>query len=52
VERETRGLLRDVAPGGGYILTSGNSIASYCQVEYVRAMCGVAGKLGGYPIDA
>jgi uroporphyrinogen decarboxylase len=52
VERETQGLLRDVAPGGGYILTSGNSIASYCQVEYVRAMCGVARKFGRYPIDA
>jgi hypothetical protein len=52
VERETRGLLREVAPGGGYILTSGNSIAPYCQVEYVRAMCDVARELGRYPIDA
>jgi len=52
VERETRDLLRDVGPGGGYILTSGNSIAPYCQVEYVRAMCDVARRLGTYPIDA
>jgi len=52
VERETRALLRDVAPGGGYILTSGNSLATYCEVEYVRAMCGVAEAFGRYPIDA
>jgi len=52
VERETRELLRDVAPGGGYILTSGNSLATYCEVEYVRAMCGVAEAFGRYPIDA
>jgi uroporphyrinogen decarboxylase len=50
VENETRELLRDVAPGGGYILTSGNSIATYCQVEYVRAMCDAARTFGAYPI--
>jgi uroporphyrinogen decarboxylase len=52
VERATRELLRDVAPGGGYILTSGNSLAPYCEVEYVRALCDVARTLGAYPIRA
>ena len=50
VENETLELLRDVAPGGGYILTSGNSIASYCDVENVRAMSAVAQQYGAYPI--
>jgi uroporphyrinogen decarboxylase len=50
VERETRELIRDVAPGGGYILTSGNSLASYCNVDNVRAMSSAANQYGAYPI--
>jgi len=38
VETEVAGLLRDVAPEGGYILSSGNSLAAYCRVENIRAM--------------
>jgi len=29
VEEEVKGLIRDMAPGGGYILASGNSLAGY-----------------------
>ena len=39
VREVTSGLLRDVAPGGNYMLASGNSITSYCKVDCVRAMC-------------
>ena len=38
VEREVRNKIKLLAPGGGYILTSGNSIASYCKPENVLAM--------------
>lgn len=38
VEAEVRGLLRDLAPGGAYILSSGNSLAVYCRIENIRAM--------------
>jgi uroporphyrinogen decarboxylase len=50
VEEEVRELMRDLAPGGGYILTSGNSLASYCRPENVRALARAARKYGNYPI--
>jgi len=52
VEEEVRGLLRDIAPGGGYILSSGNSLASYCKIENIRAMAAAVKKYGAYPISA
>jgi uroporphyrinogen decarboxylase len=51
VEAEVAGLLRDVAPGGGYMLSSGNSLASYCRIENIRAMVGTMERFGRYPID-
>lgn len=50
VEREVRGLIQDIAPGGGYILTSGNSLASYVRPENVLAMVEAVQKYGRYPI--
>jgi uroporphyrinogen decarboxylase len=52
VEAEVSGLLRDIAPGGGYIMTSGNSLASYCKLENVRAMVAALERFGRYPIEA
>lgn len=51
VRATTLGLLRDVAPGGGYMLASGNSIASFCKVECVKAMCDTNYEYGRYPIS-
>lgn len=51
VETEVVGLLRDVAPGGGYMLSSGNSLASYCRIENIRAMVGTMERFGRYPIE-
>jgi uroporphyrinogen decarboxylase len=50
VDREVWELIRDVGPGGGYILTSGNSMASYLKPECVMAMSEAAKKYGRYPI--
>ena len=50
VDEEVRGLIRDVGPGGGYIVTSGNSVAAYCLPENVRAMADAVLKYGTYPI--
>lgn len=50
VDEEVRGLIRDVGPGGGYIVTSGNSVAAYCLPENVRAMSNAVQKYGTYPI--
>jgi len=51
VDEEVRGLIRDVAPGGGYIVTSGNSIAGYLRPENVLAMTEAVRKYGKYPIE-
>lgn len=51
VAQEVRELIRDVGPGGGYILTSGNSLASYLKPECVMAMSETVKKYGEYPIN-
>ncbi|MCC7265190.1 MAG: hypothetical protein IT369_22005 [Candidatus Latescibacteria bacterium] len=51
VEAEVGRLLREVAPGGGYVLSSGNSLASYCRPENVQAMLAALTRWGAYPIS-
>ncbi len=51
VDREVRGLILDVAPGGGYIISSGNSLASYLRPKNVRAMTESTRQYGQYPIS-
>jgi len=51
VDEEVRGLIRDVAPGGGYIVTSGNSLAGYLKPENVLALSRAVQKYGLYPIS-
>jgi uroporphyrinogen-III decarboxylase len=51
VEREVRGLIRDVGPGGGYIVTSGNSLAGYLRPENVLALADAVQAYGRYPIE-
>ncbi len=50
VEEEVRALIRDVGPGGGYILTSGNSLAGYLKPENVLALSEAVQQYGRYPI--
>ncbi len=51
IETEVRDLIQDIAPGGGYILASGNSLASSVKIENVMAMGAALKKYGYYPID-
>lgn len=51
VDQEVRELIRDVGPGGGYIVTSGNSLASYVKPENAVAMSQAVKKYGQYPLD-
>jgi uroporphyrinogen decarboxylase len=51
VDEEVRALIRDVAPGGGYIITSGNSLASYLDADNVRAMSRAVRAYGSYPVS-
>jgi uroporphyrinogen decarboxylase len=48
VEAEVRELIRGVGPGGGYICTSGNSLAAYCRPENVWALARAVQKHGKY----
>lgn len=50
VRAEVRQRLRKIAPGGGYILSSGNSLTSYCKMENILAMTETVREYGNYPI--
>jgi len=49
VDKEVRELIRDVGPGGGYIVTSGNSLAGYLLPDNVLALSRAVRKYGRYP---
>ena len=51
VEHEVRELIRDVGPGGGYIVTSGNSLAAYLLQDNVLALSKAVQKYGRYPLN-
>ena len=51
VREEVRTLIRDVAPGGGYIVTSGNSLTGYCLPDNVLALGEAVQQFGAYPIS-
>ena len=52
VDEEVRRLILDVGPGGGYIVASGNSLASYVRPENALAMGEATLKHGRYPLAA
>jgi len=51
VEESVRDTIRIAAPGGGYILSSSNSIHPDVKPENFIAMCRAARKFGRYPIS-
>ena len=50
VEQLTRETIEKIAPGGGYILSSSNSLTRSCQVNNVLSMVNACKKYGKYPI--
>jgi uroporphyrinogen decarboxylase len=50
VERATGELIRAVSPGGGHVLSSGNTLTSAVRPENYRAMLAAARRLGRYPM--
>ena len=50
VEEEVKGLLRDIAPGGGYCAGSANSVTEYVPMANFNAMRETVLKYGRYPI--
>lgn len=51
IENVVKGLIKDIAPGGGYCLGSGNSVPEYVPVENYKAMIETANKFSAYPIS-
>jgi uroporphyrinogen decarboxylase len=50
VDREVRELIRDVGPGGGYIVASGNTLTSYTTPANAVALSEAVLKYGAYPL--
>jgi uroporphyrinogen decarboxylase len=48
VVEATKECITNIAPGGGYILSSGNSIPNYCKVENILAMSQTVKEYGRY----
>ena len=50
VHDAVRQAIRDAAPGGGYIVSSSNSIHSSCNPRNLVAMVEAVGRYGAYPL--
>jgi len=50
VDAEVRQRVETVGPGGGYMVTSANSLTDYCKIENVLAMAEAVKKYGKYPM--
>jgi len=51
VEERVKELLKNMAPGGGYCLSAGNSVTEWGKFENYIAMLKTAEKYGKYPIS-
>lgn len=50
VANRTRELIQKLAPGGGFCLSSGNSVPDWARLENFKAMIETAKNCGSYPI--
>ncbi len=48
VDNEVRERIAVAGKGGGYIISSGNSLTNYCKTENVQAMAKAVKRYGGY----
>lgn len=51
VREEVRSRIRDCAPGGGYVVSSSNSVTEYVPIDNYRAMLAAVEEFGKYPIQ-
>ena len=51
VDAEVRERIATAGRGGGYMITSANSLTNYCRVENVLAMAEAIRKYGSYPLQ-
>jgi len=52
VVKQTKQVIRNAAPGGGFLISSSNSIHPGVKPEYYMAMLETARQVGSYPIQA
>ncbi len=52
MEADTLQRLRDLAPGGGYIFSSGHNVQANMPAENLVRLFAIGREFGGYPIDA
>jgi uroporphyrinogen decarboxylase len=50
VDEAVKQLIKTVAPGGGFLLSSANSITNYVPLPNFNAMLEATRKYGRYPI--
>jgi uroporphyrinogen decarboxylase len=50
IDQEVKALIQQIAPGGGYVVTSGNSLTNYIKPENALAMAEAVQKYGNYPL--
>jgi len=51
VDKEVKERIMTAGAGGGYVVTSANSLTDYCKTENVWAMARAIKKYGKYPLD-
>lgn len=51
IEQRVKELLRDIAPGGGYLLAAGNSVPAWAKFENWMALRRAGFQYGHYPIS-
>ena len=51
IEEYTKKLIKNIAPGGGFVLSSGHSINPAVKLENFLAMRETLQKTGNYPIN-
>jgi uroporphyrinogen decarboxylase len=52
MEIDTLKRLRDLAPGGGYIFSSGHNVQANMPAENIDRLFAIGREFGRYPIDA
>ena len=51
IEARVKELLRDIAPGGGYLLSAGDSVPAWAKYENYKTMIETGIEYGRYPIN-
>jgi uroporphyrinogen decarboxylase len=51
VRQQVKTLIKQLGPGGGYLMSSANSVTNYVPLENFKAMLEATFEFGRYPIS-